>query len=246
MKTIIVMPCYNAEKTIEKVFKRIPKNCLRKITKFIIVNDGSKDKTKFIVLNLKKRYKITLVNHKQNLGYGATQKTGFKHALYENAGIIALLHADGQYPPEKINKLVEPILKKKADVVGGSRHLGGDMLKQGMPFYKFLGNVLSTKLLNLVTGKKLSCYHSGFKAYSRKALEKIDFVSYSNNFCFDTEMLIGAIENNLRIEEIPIPTFYGKEISHLNPARYGIGILEIILKHILFKLNILRLKNHTT
>jgi glycosyltransferase involved in cell wall biosynthesis len=210
MKTVVIIPAYNSEKTIKKVIKRIPVKSLNEMSKVLVVNDGSLDKTESIVKELPKKFKIKVINHKKNRGYGAAQKTGFKEALKENADAVVILHSDGQYPPEMIEEFIKAI-RDGYDIVGGSRKLGGNMFKQGMPLYKYIGNIILTNLLNYKFKQDLSCYHSGYKAYSKIALQKIDFNKLANYFYFDTEMLIEAKKNKLKIREIPIPTVYGDE-----------------------------------
>jgi glycosyltransferase involved in cell wall biosynthesis len=193
------------------------------------VNDASTDRTSEVIRRLRNKYFIILINHDKNLGYGAAQKSAFNQFLKLNLGCAVLLHADGQYPPEYLFDMIKPILRNQADVVGGSRLAYGRLIKQKMPVYKYLGNILSTKLLNLAYRSNLNSYHSGYKAYSRKALKIIDFKSLSDYFYFDTQMLLAALHNNLSIQELPIPTYYGDEVSYLDPIKYGFGIIKIIL-----------------
>lgn len=236
MKVVVVIPAYNSAETIARVFKRVPEEALIKISEFIVVNDGSTDSTGEVVRELKERYKIKILTHPKNLGYGAAQKTGFKEALRDAADIIVLLHSDGQYPPELLLEMIEPVEKGEADIVGGSRILGGKMREGGMPLIRIFGNILLTKIENFVFRMDLTTYHSGYKVYSRKALEKIDFEKYSNYFHFDSEMLVGAKRNKLRIAEVPIPTRYAGEKSYLNPVKYGIGVLGVIFRYLLGKI----------
>jgi glycosyltransferase involved in cell wall biosynthesis len=233
MKIVVVMPAYNSAKTIEGVFKRILKEAFKKISEFIIVNDGSSDNTKEIVKNrLMKKYKnIKLLSHKKNRGYGAAQKTGFNEAVKSGADIAVLLHSDGQYAPELLLKLIKPLEEDKADVVQGSRILGREALKGGMPLHKYLGNRFLTSLENLAYGMKLAEYHSGYMLYSKKALTTIPFNRLSNTFHFDGEMLLMAHKKRLRILEVPIPTRYAKEKSYLNSITYGLDVLKIIIKN---------------
>lgn len=235
-KIVVIMPAYNAEKNIERVFHRIPDEALKKIKEIIVINDGSRDNTKHIVEKLADKYPIKLINHEKNLGYGAAQKTGYDQAKKDGAYVVVMLHSDGQYAPEIILEMIKPIEEGKADVVGGSRYLGGSMLAGGMPMHRYIGNVFLTKIENLVFGANLHSYHSGYKAYSKNALSLIDYRKYSNEFYFDSEMLVGAIRNNLKIVEISIPTSYAGEVSYLNPIKYGFGVLKVIIKYILKKI----------
>lgn len=228
----VIIPAYNSGKTLSNLFERIPRNILEGQNRIIVVNDGSRDNTADIIDALRRRYaNLSVIDCAKNSGYGAAQKLGFKQALSECMDAAVLLHADGQYPPEIIGEILRPIIEAKAEVVGGSRFLKGDVLGQGMPFLRYVGQILLNMLENLVFRKKLSIYHSGYRAYSRKALELINFDGYSNYFYFDTEMLIGAFLNNLKVQEVPIPTCYGEEKSHLNPLRYSIGIVSILLRY---------------
>ena len=231
MKIVIVMPAYNAARTIEGVFKRIPKKILKKVYRFIVVNDGSKDETLKAVTKLKKLYKIDLLDHVKNKGYGRAQKTGFKHALKLNADIAVLLHSDGQYSPEVMDKLLRPLEKGNADVVQGSRILGGGSLQGGMPVHKYIGNRVLTLMENIAYGMSMAEYHSGYMLYSRKALQTIPFEKLSDKFHFDGEMLLVAKKKNLRIKEIPIPTRYADEKSHLDPVKYGFEVMKTIINY---------------
>jgi len=231
-RIIIVIPAYNAEKTIQSVFERVPKDALEKISEFIVVNDGSTDGTEDVINKLKERYNIKLINHEGNMGYGGAQKTGFSQALKDNANIIVLLHSDGQYAPELLSDMIKPIEEGKADVVGGSRILGGKALDGGMPIIKYIGNISLTSLENFIFRANVHSYHSGYKVYSRKALEAIPFEKYSNDFYFDSEMIVGALRNNLRIVDVPILTRYADETSYLNPIKYGFGVLGVILRYL--------------
>lgn len=234
MKNIaVVIPVYNAEHSLAKVFERIPKTTYSKIKEFILVNDGSTDSSQDIIESLMKQYdNLVVITNSNNLGYGAVQKIGFRRALADRMDIVVLLHADGQYPPEMILDILEPIENARADVAGGSRFLWGNVLRQGMPFLRYLGMILLDRIENLVFRQKLTIYHSGYRAYSRKALEVINFEGYSNYFSFDTEMLLGALINQLKICEIPIPTYYGKGKSHLNPIKYTAEILLVVVKYL--------------
>jgi glycosyltransferase involved in cell wall biosynthesis len=233
MKTIIVIPAYNAEKTIESVFRRIPKNSYDEI---IVVNDGSKDKTSKIV----KKYNVKLIEHKKNRGYGGAQKTGFKEAIKDGADIVALVHADGQYAPEELPNIKKPIENGDADVVLGSRALHGKMLEGGMPLTRYIGNRLLTFLENLVLNMDISEYHTGYRVYSRKALEGVRFDLNSDKYEFDSEILIQCKLKKLKIKEVPTPTHYGEEISYLNPLTYGFRILKILINYIAHRLYLRR------
>lgn len=233
----IVMPAYNAGKTIEGVFPRIPEGFLKRITEFIIVNDGSKDDTAEKAAALKKKYAIRLVTHEVNKGYGAAQKTGFSEAIKGNAQIAILLHSDGQYPPEILPSMAQPIEDGTADMVLGSRILGGKALQGGMPLHRYLGNRMLTAIENLAYGLHISEYHTGYIAYSRKALDAIPFTRLSNTYHFDGEMILMASKKKLKVKEVPIEAHYRDEKSYLNPITYGIDVLKIIIKNFMGKYN---------
>lgn len=236
-KIIVVMPAYNAGKTIESVFERIPKAAYKRISKFVVVNDGSTDGTKLVVTNrLMKKYRnrILLLNHESNRGYGGAQKTGFSKALQLGADIAVLLHSDGQYAPEILLDMIEPIENERADVVFASRFLGNP-LKGNMPLVRFAGNRILTYLANLVSGARLSEWHSGYRAYSGKALRATNFGANSDKFEFDSEIILQCAEKRLKIIEIPMATHYGSEKSYLRPLDYGRRVLNVLFDYMLHK-----------
>ncbi|MBU0459615.1 MAG: glycosyltransferase family 2 protein [Nanoarchaeota archaeon] len=231
-KIIVVMPAYNAEKTLKDTISRIPKKMIPSLHKIIIVNDGSIDRTEDEIKRLMKEYNhIELVNHEMNRGYGAAQKTGFNIALDKNGEVFVLLHSDGQYAPELLPKMIWPFFNNSnSDVVLGSRILGRGALKGGMPLYKYLGNRFLTLLENIFYNMNISEFHTGYMLYSKKALLKIPFNKLSNTFHFDGEMVMMSGKKRLRITEVPIPTRYAKEKSHLKPIKYGLDVLKIMIK----------------
>jgi glycosyltransferase involved in cell wall biosynthesis len=231
-KIFIVMPAYNAGATIEKVFSRIPQRVRDGIERYVVVNDGSTDDTNEALDRLSGRYaNLVTLQHDQNRGYGAAEKTLLNYALKENADVAVLLHSDGQYSPEKIPDLLNPLNENRADMVQGSRMLDGGALKGGMPLYKFLANKSLTALENWAFGLKLAEYHSGYMLYSQKCLTKIPFNKLSDSFDFDLEMIVMAKVKGLKIAEVPIPTIYADELSHLKPVQYGFDVLSIILRY---------------
>lgn len=230
-RVIVVMPAYNAEKKISSVFSRFPKDTLKKIYEFIVVNDCSADDTLKVLQKLKKEYKIKIISHSKNKGYGGAQKTGLKAALDDGSDIAVLMHSDGQLAPEIMHKLLAPLENSEADVVQGSRILGGEALKGGMPLYKYLGNRFLTIIQNIAYGMNMKEYHSGYLLYSRKVLSAVQFEKLSDNFLFDCEMLISAHKSGFKIRQMPTSTKYADEKSHLNPITYGIDILKTIFKY---------------
>jgi len=228
----VMMPAYNAEKTVESVFERIPEETREFIEGYLVVNDGSSDGTADKVEALKAKLPtLTLINHEKNKGYGGAEKTLLNAALERNAQYMILLHADGQYSPEKILEIIDVFEKQDADIVQGSRMLGGGALKGGMPFYKYFSNKCLTFLENTVLGLKMAEYHSGYMSYSRRFIEQVPFEALSNSFDFDLEMIVLAKTGDFNICEIAIPTIYEDEISHLNPIKYGMDVLKILKKY---------------
>lgn len=225
----VLMPAYNAGATIEKVFARIPPEAQKRIRRYVVVNDGSKDDTAAALARLEREFPgLVVLTHATNQGYGETEKDLLRYALREGAGAGILLHSDGQYSPEKIIELLAPFDRDTADLVQGSRMLDGGALRGGMPFYKFAANKTLTAIENWAFGMKLAEYHSGYMLYSRKALETIPFEKLSASFDFDLEMIVLARVKGLRIAEVAIPTIYAGEKSHLNPIKYGLDVLKIV------------------
>ena len=227
MRIVIVIPAYNAAETIMGVFARI--KIMKRLFRIIVIDDCSTDDTSNVLKDLKNR-KIEIITNKKNMGYGAVQKIGFNRALELKADIVVLLHADRQYAPELIGKMIKPIWEGKADVVMGSRILGGNPLKGGMPLYKYIGNRILTTIENFAYGMNITEFHTGYLIYSKKTLKTIQFNRLSDTFHFDGEMVMMSGKKGLRIKEIGIPTRYEKEISYLKPIRYGLDILKIIIK----------------
>lgn len=238
MKTTVVMPAYNAAKTLELTIKDIPKDLVDEI---ILVDDASKDNTSELATNLG----LKVFTHPKNRGYGANQKTCYAKALETGADIVVMVHPDYQYDPKAIPRLIEPIVKGEADAVFGSRMMKGGALEGGMPIWKHNANILLTALENVVLGTYLTEYHSGFRAYSAKYLKTVNFMANSDNFVFDTEIIVQGIANYLKIDEVPIKTRYFDEASTIKliPAViYGLGILKTLFKYILHKYRIIRFK----
>jgi glycosyltransferase involved in cell wall biosynthesis len=238
-RIIIVIPVYNNEMTIENVLSRIPTNLKYLIDEFVIVDDGSNYRTKDKIALLAQRYRnITCITHDTNKGYSQAQKTGFRTALDKGADIIALLHADGQYAPEELLVLLEPLLINEADIVQGSRILGGKALEGGMPLYKYITIRIASIIENLIYGMKLLEYHSGYMLYSRKAIETIPFEKLSNTMYFDGEMLFMGHDKGLRIKSLPISTRYYKgQKSGVKPVNYIFQVAGIMVKKLLGRYN---------
>ena len=221
---------------MEGVVRNIPENAWEKIETLLIVNDGSADRTGELARSLKADFpKIQVLDHEQNRGYGEAQKTAFNWALDNHGDTVVMLHSDGQYPPEFLLKMLAP-LETGADVVGGSRTKHGDMRHGGMSQIRYWGTVILNWVENTVFRADLTSYHSGYKAYGRKALESIPYSKYSSTFNFDSEMLVGAIRANLDIVEVPIPTIHGEGYSSLKPIPYGLSVLHTLWRFITKKI----------
>jgi glycosyltransferase involved in cell wall biosynthesis len=225
----VIMPAYNAGKTIERVFERIPPAARDRISRYVVVDDGSTDDTQAALARLGVRYpNLVSLRHDRNRGYGGAEKTLLDHAVREGAEVAVLLHSDGQYSPEKLLQVLEPFDRGEADMVQGSRMLKAGALKGGMPLYKFVANKALTWVANLALGMRMAEYFSGYMAYHRSALKAIPYRQLADTFQFDMQMLIMAKVKNLRVAEVAIPTIYADEVSHLKPVRYGLEVLAIL------------------
>ncbi len=228
-EVFIIMPAYNAGGTIERVFERIPPDARTRITRYVVVDDGSTDDTQAALARLKGQYpNLVALRHDRNRGYGAAEKTLLDYAVEAGAEVAILLHSDGQYSPERIPEVLEPFDRGDADIVQGSRMLKAGALRGGMPLYKFLANKALTAVANRALGLSMAEYFSGYMAYTRSALLAIPYHRLANTFQFDMQMLVMARVKQLRVTEIPIPTIYADEVSHLRPVRYGLEVLSIL------------------
>jgi glycosyltransferase involved in cell wall biosynthesis len=232
LKVVCYMPAYNARNLMEGVLRDIPPEAMELLDAILLVDDGSEDGTYRLAESLRKEFpKLIALRHSENLGYGAAQKTAFDWILEREGDVAVMLHSDGQYPPEYLIPMIEPF-RRGAEVVGGSRILYGDMRKGGMSLPRYYGTIWLNALENAVFRQKLTSYHSGYKAYSRKALELIPYEGYSNTFNFDSEMLVGSIRKKLVIEEVPIPTIHGEGFSSLKPIPYGLSVLRTVIRFV--------------
>ena len=233
MKIGVLIVAYNAEDTLARVLDRIPQDFAQQIDSILVCDDASTDNTHQVGLEYKSgsNLPLTIVRHEINLGYGGNQKTGYQWALEKNLDAVILLHGDGQYAPEYLPQMVEPIISGRADVVFGSRMITqGGARKGGMPLYKYVGNKILTYLQNRLAKVSLTEWHSGYRAYSVSALRKVNFLKNSDYFDFDSQIILQMIGARQRITEIEIPTFYGDEISRVNGIKYGLKILIHTLK----------------
>ncbi len=229
----ILVVAYNAEDTLASVLNRIPTDFAAQVASVIVCDDASTDATHDVATTYQRgsRLPLTIVRHPRNLGYGGNQKHGYRWAIEHGMDLVVLLHGDGQYAPEELPRMVAPIVEGRADVVFGSRMMRrADAFRGGMPLYKFIGNTCLTTAQNLLAGVRLTEWHSGYRAYRTAALAGVDFAANSDEFDFDTQIILQMIAAGRRIHEIPIPTFYGDEISRVNSIRYGLQILGHTLR----------------
>lgn len=235
-KIIVIMPAYNAEKTLKLSYNDVPKNIVDTI---ILTDDASSDRT----VEIAKELGLKVFQHTRNMGYGANQKTCYTEALKEGADIIAMVHPDYQYDPTLLPQIIQPIIDGEADVVLGSRILFGDVIIRGMPKWKYIGNRALTFLENIVLKRKLSEYHTGYRAFSKSVLLSIQFEQNSNGYIFDQEILFQIHNKGFRIKEIPVPARYLPEsstASFIDSVIYGFGILWLLVKYKFYKLGIIK------
>jgi glycosyltransferase involved in cell wall biosynthesis len=224
-RVVVALPAYMAEQTLARTVEEIPAELEAEV---IVVDDASRDRTAEVARQLG----LTLFLHERDKGYGENQKTCYDQALREGAEVVVLLHADYQYDPKSIVRLVEPILAGRADFTFGSRFArGADPRTGGMPLYRYWGNKLTTWAENLLLGTCFTELHSGFKAYHRRTLEHLNYHAYSDDFVFDSQMVVDAVLHKLRIEEVAIPTRYTLESSSISVRRslvyIGLTVYEL-------------------
>ena len=224
-RLITVLPAYNAGRTLEKTVHEVPSGL---VDEFVLVDDGSIDDT----VKVAERLGIPFVVHPQNRGYGGNQKTCYRAALARGADIVVMLHPDYQYSPRLLGAMAWLVASNEFDVVLGSRILGRGALEGGMPLYKYIANRFLTAFENIMLGVKLSEYHTGYRAFSRRVLETLPIDRNSDDFVFDNQMLAQAVAFGFRIGEISCPTRYFPEASSINFSRsvvYGLGVVQTSL-----------------
>ncbi|MFO7590742.1 MAG: bifunctional glycosyltransferase/class I SAM-dependent methyltransferase [Acidimicrobiia bacterium] len=236
MKRIgILVVAFNAESTLAHVLDRIPRDFVPEVERVLVADDASHDSTYLVGVGYQQtatELPLTVVRHARNLGYGGNQKAGYRWAIEHDLDIVVLLHGDGQYAPELLPAMVEPLVLEKADAVFGSRMMErGEARRGGMPLYKFVGNRILTTVENSLAGMELSEWHSGYRAYSVEALASIPFERNSDGFDFDTQIILQLHEAGKRIEEIPIPTYYGDEICYVNGLQYAGDVTRWVLRY---------------
>jgi glycosyltransferase involved in cell wall biosynthesis len=243
-RLLVFIVAYNAERTIESVLARVPASLAENYdVEILAIDDASRDRTFEIGHKVKAAgslsLPLTVLFNPVNQGYGGNQKIGYHYAIQQEFDFVALLHGDGQYAPEALPELLEPLRQGTADAVFGSRMLrGGAALKGGMPLYKYAGNKILTWLQNRLLRTRLSEFHSGYRVYSVAALKAIPFDRNTNDFHFDTEIIIQLVIARTRIREVPIPTYYGDEICHVNGIRYAWNVVKATIKSRLHALDI--------
>lgn len=229
MRIGINILAYNAEDTIQNVLQRIPKQVYEQVQEITVFDDASQDGTAQAVMAAKQTLpfseKIQVISHPSNLGYGGNQKFSYNHAIQKGLDVVVMLHGDGQYAPELLEKIYSPIVNGKADLIFGSR-INGKPLKGKMPLHKFFGNIFLTRIQNFLVGSNFSEFHSGYRAFRVNCLAGIPLPKCTNLFHFDTQILILFFDRNFKIKEVTIPTFYGNEVSRVKIFSYGFKVLK--------------------
>ena len=240
----VFIVAYNAMERLELVLRRIPPAIYDLLADIYIFDDFSPDQTYDVTrayLDQGKMDKVSLYRNPRNYGYGGNQKLGYEYALAKGYDFVILLHGDGQYAPEYLPDLILPTLEQDAQVVFGSRMINpGDARRGGMPFYKYLGNRVLTAFENLLLDARLTEFHSGYRLYGARALKKIAFKLNTDDFHFDTQIIIQCLAAGERIVEVPIPTYYGDEICHVNGMKYAADVCLSVLDFRLHQLGVTR------
>jgi len=232
----ILIVTFNAVTTLTKVLKRITPNVWRNVEEIAVFDDASQDATYELAIGLKALRqidKLQVLSHSKNLGYGGNQKAGYRYFMDKGFDVVVLLHGDGQYAPEILSHLYHPIVDQEADAVFGSRMMRdyGGPLRGGMPLYKYVGNRILTTYENHALKMSLTEFHSGYRAYNLHALRNIDFSRMTDDFHFDTEIIIKLQHQRYRIKEVPIPTYYGDELCYVNGMRYARDVARAVRRY---------------
>ena len=232
----ILIVAYNAITTLSKVLKRISPGVWANVEEIAVFDDASPDATYEVAVGLKairNLPKLHVLRHPTNLGYGGNQKAGYRYFIDRGFDIVVLLHGDGQYAPEILSHIYQPLVQEETDAVLGSRMMKtyGGPLKGGMPVYKYVGNRILSVFENAALGMNLTEFHSGYRAYNLHALKQIDFSKMTNDFHFDTEIIIKLNHQRFRILEVPIPTYYGQEICYVNGMRYAKDVARAVFRY---------------
>lgn len=234
-KIAILVVAYNAESTLAAVLDRIPPDIVRKVEEIIVFDDASQDNTFAVGEDYRTRSgrsRISVFRNARNLMYGGNQKRGYRYAIERGYDIVVLLHGDGQYAPDVMQRLLTPIEDGVADMVMGSRMMVPGAARAGnMPFYKYFGNRVLTWIENALSGARLTEFHSGYRAYSVHALRTIPLESMTWNWHFDTQIILEFMRQGYRIAEVPIPTYYGDEICRVNGVPYAMNCIREALRY---------------
>jgi glycosyltransferase involved in cell wall biosynthesis len=229
----IFTPAYEAGRHIESVVARIPVGVRESVRTIWIVNDGSTDDTAAAIDRIAaSRPEVREITFPENRGYGAAVKAALERVREEPVGAAVCLHADGQYAPEEVPRLLRALHERRLDLVQGSRHASGTALSGGMPLYKFVGGAVLTTVENVAFRTKMTDFHSGYLCYGRRALDRIPFESLSDSFDFDLEVIASARALGLRIGEVPVPTCYEDQVSHLRSIPYGLRALRVVSRYL--------------
>ena len=235
-KVVVVMPAYNAGRTLRMTYEQLPKDSVSLV---ILVDDGSRDAT----LEIARELGLEIFVHDRNYGYGANQKTCYAEALNAGAEIVVMVHPDYQYDPTLLPQIVAPIVRDEADVVLGSRLARGDAVAQGMPWWKYLGNRFLGGLENRVFRLALSDFHTGYRAFRREVLTTVNLAMNSDGFVFDQEIIAQAVRAGFRFAEIPVPVRYFPEASSASfraSVVYGLQILGLLARFVLDRAGVRR------
>jgi len=231
----ILIVAYNAESTLQKVLQRIPPDVYAKIEEIFIFDDASHDRTYQTGRALMQEPygdKLKVFSNPVNLMYGGNQRKGYQYAIQRGLDIVVLLHGDGQYAPEVMQELLTPLETGQADMVMGSRMMiPGAALRGNMPLYKYVGNKVLTWMENRLAGLRLTEFHSGYRAYSVSALKQLPLDTMTWNWHFDTQIILEFLRKGFRIREVPIPTYYGDEICHVNGIPYAWNCIRETLRY---------------
>ncbi len=227
----IFVVTYNAESTLIDVLGRIPQPIVEKVSQIFVFDDFSTDRTYEVGLahrDTPAAEKLVMKRNSQNLMYGGNQKAGYRYAMEQGLDIVVLLHGDGQYAPEVMDRLLAPLESGQADMVMGSRMTEpGAARRGGMPMYKYVGNTILTFIQNTLLGQRFSEFHSGYRAYSVAALRTVDLDELSDSWHFDTQIILEFLARHHRIREVPIPTYYGDEICRVNGIPYAFHCVRV-------------------
>lgn len=240
LKFAIFIVAYNAVSTLTKVLDRIPQEVWERVEEVFVFDDCSQDETTLLAEGYKHKRnkdKLAIYRNEANLGYGGNQKKGYRYAIEKGFDYVILLHGDGQYAPESLPEFIRMAEKENPAMVIGSRMVKRkDALKGGMPFYKFFGNILLTTYQNILLGTKISEFHSGYRMYKCDVLKNLHLEKYTDDFHFDTEIMVELIHRSEKIVEIPIPTYYGGEICYVNGFKYAFNVFLSVLRYKLWSL----------